>query len=792
MLTFDSFNEKHDATLQMPISYKSDVTIGMASYKNRIVNGDMAIDTINLGKPVQLMSAFNIQAASNLIAQSNLFSGIGMPIDASSAVKALEVYNTRPRTGAADLQQIANLWGAGNMWAGGVYEAQCIDVLDHHHVDSVNQLPEGIKKAHKFSVVEKNDSGKQGHGVILSQSIDRQNVWDILSTWGYPNGVAMPLTISFYFCTSVASTYYLNVQNSDKTMSFVRPFDIYTPHFWQLVSLTVPAPQIGGVEAWAVSGLIVSILDGCFDRAATLRNRWVDVDALTLTSDFGRFVLGEPGDHVLITACQLEAGPVATAFEQRPPEVENKFVNYYSSNKYAVIDSAVGQGNLVCSGSLSAANMGPRNMVVNGDFQVDPYGSKLYPLVAYSGSPVISYDFSTFSTMTSGATTEGLWSMAVGRRSSMILQMQKSSVGLLKGITSALRVHVSSPVENPVIDKHLLLSHVLQPCVTNGLGWGTPSASSITVSFWIFSNVATSFCLSLRSTAAGTNTGAYASLNTPQRVSFVTDFSLPASAWTQVTKTIPGETKRRGSWSNGMTLTLTSGCGLVVGSAAPTKDKWVLGNFVSLLTDKTRSFVGTKGAYLLITAVQVERGTVATPFEVGEGPGFEQGPIAKVTTTPVHMSRGIVDTSLIMVQGLSQMDATSTAPVTVYDSGFTPLDFPSTVSDMNLNFLIRTNPEQLSYTAPYAGIYSITFTLECTEQSGICEARIMKHGSMGSAMITSVLSSGLTHVGFQTITTTALLGTEDSVAFGVFLRNGAYVKIGPSKSMTMTLLQRHC
>ena len=790
MLTFDSFEDRSE-DYEKQSFFRSDVSFGTPTYKNRFVNGDMAIDTINFGSAVPLMSASNLAAASNLIAYSNVYAGDGPVPDASQAVKALQVYNTLPRTGVADLQQVANQWGAGNMWAGGHYEAQVVDVAEE---SSVNQLPEGIRKAHRFSIKEHNAAGKRGHGVLLAQSVDRQNVSDILSTWGYPNGVATPITVSFYFYTTVASyedpeTFYLSVQNTNRTMSYVRPFDVKDRRFWQAIKLTIPAPTIDKAaewEAWKSSGLHVSILNGCFARTTLTPNTWVFGDALTVPTDSGRFVLGQAGDHVMVTACQLESGAAATAFERRAPEVERRFVDFYSaSGKTAVVDSSLGQGNVVCAGSLSAANMGLRNLVVNGDFGVDPHDTRTYPLVVAASSPCQSYDFNTFATIASNGRTEGLWSTEVGERSSLVLKVGKTGVNKLKGITSALKIAVVNQADNPMTGGHSLLTHMMQPCVLAGLGWGTSSPSSVTVSFWIFSTVSTNFVLSLRTLVP-------VSFATP--ASFVTDFPVPASAWTKITKTIPGQTMQ--TLASGMALGLTTGSGGAPRARiAPSKDTWVSGSFDTLASDIGREFVGVKGNFVLVSAVQFECGTIATPFETGCGAKFQQGPIATVTTTPVHMSRGLVDTPLIMIQyTLSLSNIVVPMPTgVVRRAGFTAITFPSTMTDMNLNFPVKMNPTRSSFFVPVSGLYSITFTLQCNSITGSCEARIMKFGDISATnFVASILSSGFAHTGFQTITTTAMIASPmDSIAFGVFMQSiASSVDIGASNSMTMTLLQR--
>jgi hypothetical protein len=134
---------------------------------------------------------------------------------------------------------------------------------------------------------------------------------------------------------------------------------------------------------------------------------------------------------------------------------------------------------------------------------------------------------------------------------------------------------------------------------TADLGWGTASAKTITVSFWV------------RSSLTGTFGGAL--LNSAGTRSYPFTYTISsANTWEYETITIVGETT--GAWvtNNGVGISVVFGLG--VGSTfSTTAGAWASGTFVSA-TGAT-SVVGTSGATFYITGVQLEVGTQATSFE---------------------------------------------------------------------------------------------------------------------------------------------------------------------------------
>jgi hypothetical protein len=130
-------------------------------------------------------------------------------------------------------------------------------------------------------------------------------------------------------------------------------------------------------------------------------------------------------------------------------------------------------------------------------------------------------------------------------------------------------------------------------------GFGTAAASSVTLSFWVRSNLTGTFGGSLRNSALNRSypfTYAIAAANT----------------WEQKTVTIAGDTT--GTWIGatngiGVSLNFSLGAGATFSGTA---GAWAGANYTSATS--ATSVVGSSGSILYITGVQLEKGTTATGF----------------------------------------------------------------------------------------------------------------------------------------------------------------------------------
>jgi hypothetical protein len=218
--------------------------------------------------------------------------------------------------------------------------------------------------------------------------------------------------------------------------------------------------------------------------------------------------------------------------------------------------------------------------VINGDMRIDQRNA---------GASV---------TPSSGQYLTDRWQVVLTQSSKFTAQQNAGSVTRPSQFTNYLGF-TSSSAYSVVAGDYFVTRQVIEGFNVADLAWGTASAQSVTLSFWV------------RSSLTGTFGGALQ--NDASNRSYPFTYSISAAnTWEQKTLTIAGDTT--GTWltTNGGGIYVTLGFG--VGTTfSGTAGSWSGSNFLSA-TGAT-SVVGTNGATFYITGVQLEPGTVATPFE---------------------------------------------------------------------------------------------------------------------------------------------------------------------------------
>ena len=142
--------------------------------------------------------------------------------------------------------------------------------------------------------------------------------------------------------------------------------------------------------------------------------------------------------------------------------------------------------------------------------------------------------------------------------------------------------------------------HLIEGYNVADLNWGTANAKTITLSFWA------------RSSLTGTFAGGLTNNGQTRSYGFTYTIS-SANTWEYKTITIPGDTVGTWGTTNNRGIDLFWSMGMGSTYTAPSNGSWLAGQYYSG-TGGT-SVVGTSGATFYITGVQLEEGSVATPFE---------------------------------------------------------------------------------------------------------------------------------------------------------------------------------
>jgi hypothetical protein len=222
-----------------------------------------------------------------------------------------------------------------------------------------------------------------------------------------------------------------------------------------------------------------------------------------------------------------------------------------------------------------------KNRIINGDMRIDQRnaGASVTP-----GS--------------GGIYTLDRWVLASSTGSKFSVQRNAGSVTPPAGFSNYLGLTVVSAV-TPGAAEYWALGQNIEGFNTGDLAFGSASARAISLSFWVRSSLTGTFGGTLRNGASNR--------------SYPFTYSIAsANTWEYKTLLISGDTT--GTWAADNSTGLTVWFGLGVGSSeSGTAGAWTGSGYLSA-TGAT-SVVATNGATFYITGVQLEAGSVATPFE---------------------------------------------------------------------------------------------------------------------------------------------------------------------------------
>jgi hypothetical protein len=225
---------------------------------------------------------------------------------------------------------------------------------------------------------------------------------------------------------------------------------------------------------------------------------------------------------------------------------------------------------------------GFRNRLINSDMRIDQRNA---------GASV---------TPTAATYTLDRWEFYTTQASKVTYQQNAGGVTPPAGFKNYLGFTVGASANVTVGASDLfLVDQYIEGYNIADFGFGAAGASSVTLSFWV------------RSSLTGTFGGALTALSNNRSYPFTYTISA-ANTWEQKTLTIAGDTS--GTWNStnltGLGVRFSLGCG---STYLGTSGAWASAAYFGA-TGQTQ-LVQTNGATFYITGVQLEAGSVATPFE---------------------------------------------------------------------------------------------------------------------------------------------------------------------------------
>jgi hypothetical protein len=169
------------------------------------------------------------------------------------------------------------------------------------------------------------------------------------------------------------------------------------------------------------------------------------------------------------------------------------------------------------------------------------------------------------------------------------------------GFSKSMALTVTTADSSIAATDYYVIQQAIEGLNIYDLGWGSSGASTVTLSFWVRSSISGTYAGSLVDSAATT--------------SYVFTYTInSANTWEQKIITISGPTT--GTWNTnntaGIYLILDLGSGSNRNGTAST---WQTGASYYTRTSGSTNWIATNGATFYLTGVQLEVGSVATPFE---------------------------------------------------------------------------------------------------------------------------------------------------------------------------------
>jgi len=376
----------------------------------------------------------------------------------------------------------------------------------------------------------------------------------------------------------------------------------------RLASYRMTAPDTSEApSAWNVYGSNMNVVGGwlLLDARTSVVAPWASSLTQTFslaspTSAFNFFKVDllrncasvAPGDFISLTELRLIGDDVAPESRIAVGTDGRVAVNAPPSAVNASAAMTVG-GNLAVNGSIRADNLGMfRNRVINGDMRIDQR-------LAGTSSNLVATAV--------GAYIADRWRVSNGTTTGALTVQRVRAPANPYGQVYALSAIATTAQATMNNQDYVTLEQRIEGYNIADFGWGGAYAQPVTVSFAAYSTQAGQYTLALR--------------NSDNTRSYVAPFTVPAAnQWVQIQQTIAGETS--GAWEVETALGLSVAVTLAAGSNWATSDvgRWqessrAPSGFGYAAATGGVNFMGVANNQFYLTGVQVEKGTIATPFE---------------------------------------------------------------------------------------------------------------------------------------------------------------------------------
>lgn len=301
------------------------------------------------------------------------------------------------------------------------------------------------------------------------------------------------------------------------------------------------------------------------------------------------------GSNVILTGgdLQLTSNLVVSGYQSNVGNVYGFGASNVGGVCYTAVHSNAGAmsvGNLTVGGSVySGAPF--RNRFLNGDMRVDQ---------RFGGAPQNNCTNGWYPIADRIYYGSTIGSATISQQNNSQYASMGSTLGVYFPSVMMVQVTTAATVGNT--DYTRFDSH-LEGLQIADFGWGTPNALPVVLSFYVYSNVVGTYSASLM--------GNNGNQNVALPFSVVT-----AGVWQRVMLNFPGNTQAGWVINNGaavnITITLASGSS----AYATTPGAWMTtAGMNSYVVSGQTNFMATVGNQILITGIQLEKGTQVTPFE---------------------------------------------------------------------------------------------------------------------------------------------------------------------------------